>query len=145
VAFLRGRLPDHLEARRRAFHDVLPALERAKSALTTAVPGTRLPGRPLAETLLEFEEGLREVRAGMQAWRTPEVQEVWTRASEGLDEAIDRTERARLAAPAPEGFEGLIGLLADLFVPLESFGDAAERFRELKRRGPSQSPMPRRP
>jgi hypothetical protein len=138
-------LPEHLEAGIRAFHDVVIALERGKSALTASVPGTRLPGRPLAETLLEFEEGLRQARPGMQAWRTPEVQDVWTRASEGLDEAIDLAERVRLAAPAPEGFEGLIGLLGDLMAPLESFGDAAERFRELKRSGPSRSRMSQRP
>jgi hypothetical protein len=145
VVFRRGRLPEHLEAALRAFQDVLAALERAKSALTASVPGTRLPGRPLAETLLEFEEGLGEVRAGMETWRTPELQDVWTRASEGLDEATVQAERVRLAAPPPEGFEGLIGLLGDLMAPLESFGDAAERFRELKRRRPSWSRTQPRP
>ena len=47
----RRRLPEHLEAPARAFDDLLPALERARAVLTESVPGTRLPGRPLAETL----------------------------------------------------------------------------------------------
>ena len=131
--FRRRRLPSVLEASRRAFLDLLPGLEDAKSALLASVPGTRLPGRPLAETLLEFEEGLRQVRAGMETWRIPEVQDVWTRASEGLDEAIHRAEWVRLSASAPGGFEGLIGLVGDLIAPLEAFGDAAERFRALRR------------
>lgn len=131
--FRRRRLPSVLEASRGAFRDLLPGLEDAKSALIASVPGTRLPGRPLAETLLEFEEGLRQVRAGMETWRIPEVQDVWTLASEGLDEAIERAERVRLSAAAPAGFEGLIGLVGDLMAPLEAFGDAAERFRELRR------------
>jgi hypothetical protein len=131
--FRRRRLPSVLEASRRAFQDVLPELEYAKSALLASVPGTRLPGRPLAETLLEFEEGLRQVRAGMETWRIPEVQDAWTRASDGLDEAIQRAERVRLSASAPTGFEELIGLVGDLMAPLEAFGDAAERFRELRR------------
>jgi hypothetical protein len=133
VLFRRRRLPAHLEASRSAFLALLPALERAKSALLASVPGTRLPGRPLVETLLEFEEGLREVRAGMESWRVPEVQDPWSRANRSLDEAIGRAEHVRLAASAPEGFEGLIGLVGDLIAPLEAFGDAAERFRELRR------------
>jgi hypothetical protein len=133
VFFRRRRLPSVLEASRQAFQDLLPGLEDAKSALLASVPGTRLPGRPLAETLLEFEEGLRRVRGEMETWRIPEVQDAWTRASEGLDEAIARAERVRLSAPAPAGFEGLIGLVGDLMAPLEVFGDAAERFRDLRR------------
>ncbi len=131
--FRRRKLPSVLEASRRAFQDLLPGLENAKSALLASVPGTRLPGRPLAETLLEFEERLWQVRAGMETWRIPEVQDVWTRASEGLDEAIQQAERVRLSASAPAGFEGLIGLVGDLMAPLEVFGDAAERFRDLRR------------
>jgi hypothetical protein len=49
-------LPEHLEAPAKAFDDLLPPLERARAALTGSVPGTRLPGRPLAETLSEFED-----------------------------------------------------------------------------------------
>jgi hypothetical protein len=141
VVFRRRRLPTHLEASRSAFQVLLPALERAKSALLASVPGTRLPGRALAETLLEFEEGLREVRAGMESWRAPEVQDAWSRANRSLDEAIRSAEHVRLAASPPEGFEGLIGLVGDLIAPLEAFGDAAERFRELR----SRSATSRRP
>ena len=131
--FRRRRLPSALEASRQAFQDLLPRLEDAKSALIDSVPGTRLPGRPLAETLLEFEEGLRQVRAQMETWRVPEVQDAWTRASEGLDEAIRQAEQVRLSASAPAGFEGLIGLVGELMAPLEAFGEAAERFRDLRR------------
>ena len=131
--FRRRRLPSLLQASRRSFQDLLPGLEVAKSALIDSVPGTRLPGRPLAETLLEFEEGLRQVRAEMETWRVPEVQDAWTRASEGLDEAIRQAERVRLSASAPAGFEGLIGLVGELMAPLDAFGEAAERFRDLRR------------
>lgn len=131
--FRRRRLPSLLQASRRSFQDLLPGLEVAKSALIDSVPGTRLPGRPLAETLLEFEEGLRQVREQMETWRVPEVQDAWTRASEGLDEAIRQAERVRLSASAPAGFEGLIGLVGELMAPLDAFGEAAERFRDLRR------------
>lgn len=131
--FRRRRLPSVIEASHQAFQELLPGLEDAKSALLASVPGTRLPGRPLAETLLEFEEGLRQIRAEMETWRIPEVQDAWIRATEGLDEAIQQAERVRLFASAPAGFEELIGLVGDLMAPLEAFGDAAERFRDLRR------------
>ena len=73
----RRRLPEHLEGPARALDDLLPPLERARAALTGSVPGTRLPGRPLAETLSEFEDGLREVREGMDAWRSPDLEPEW--------------------------------------------------------------------
>ena len=111
----------------------MPELERAKAALTGSVPGTRLPGRPLAETLWEFETGLREVRARMDGWRAPEVEEQWSAASAGLDEALELAERLRTEARAPLGFEGLIGVIGDLLAPLEAFEASATRFRELQR------------
>jgi hypothetical protein len=129
----RRRLPDDLRAALDAFEALAPALDRVRAVLTESVPGTRLPGRPLAETLLEFEDGLREVRAGMPAWRAPEVEEHWLAASAGLDEALALADRVRTQAPDPGGFEGLIGLIGDLLAPLDAFADAADRFRALRR------------
>jgi hypothetical protein len=129
----RRRLPEHLEAPARAFDDLLPALERARAVLTESVPGTRLPGRPLAETLSEFEEGLREVRGGMDAWRSPDLEPEWDACSRGLDESLALADRVRTDGVHPERFEGLIGLIGDLLSPLDPFERAAVRFRELGR------------
>lgn len=128
----RRRLPEHLREAFDAFGSLAPTLDRARAVLTESVPGTRLPGRPLAETLLEFEVGLREVRAGMDAWHVPEVDEAWLAASAGLDEALALADRIRTQAPDPGGFEGLIGLIGDLLAPLDAFAEAAERFRALR-------------
>lgn len=128
----RRRLPPELEERRRALEALAPTLESAKAALLDAVPGTRRPGRPLAEALLEFEEGLRAVRSRMGSWRAPEVEEAWRSAAAGLESALAGAERLRVQAPEPAGFEGLIGLVGDLLEPLEAFPDAAERFRRLR-------------
>lgn len=132
MSLRRRRLPEHLEAPARAFDYLLPPLEQARAALTGSVPGTRLPGRPLAETLSEFEDGLREVRDGMDAWRSPDVEPEWEACSRGLDEALAFADRVRTEGVQPEGFEGLIGLIGDLLVPLEAFERASTRFRELR-------------
>jgi hypothetical protein len=133
VILRRRRAPGELGGPSRAFDELVPVLERAKAALTDSVPGTRLPGRPLAETLWEFESGLREVRAGMGGWRAPAVEEQWVAASAGLDAALALTERVRTEARAPVGFEALIGVIGDLLAPLDAFEAAAARFRELRR------------
>ncbi len=132
MSLRRRRLPEHLEAPAKAFDDLLPPLERARAALTGSVPGTRLPGRPLAETLSEFEDGLREVRDGMDAWRSADVEPEWEACSRGLDEALEFADRVRTEGVQPEGFEGLIGLIGDLLAPLDAFERASARFRELR-------------
>ena len=129
----RKRLPDHLETPSRAFDELIPSLERAKAALTGSVPGTRLQGRPLAETLSEFEEDLGTVRDLMDGWRAPEVEGAWLDASAALDESLELARRIRTEGASPEGFEGLIGLIGDLLAPLEAFDEAAQTFRALRR------------
>jgi hypothetical protein len=132
VSLRRGRLPEHLEGPAKAFDDLLPALGRAKTALTGSVPGTRLPGRPLAETLWEFEDGLRDARDGMDAWRSPDIEPEWEACSRGLDDALALADRVRTEGVQPRGFEGLIGLIGDLLAPLDAFERASARFRELR-------------
>ena len=129
----RKRLPDHLESPSRAFDELIPSLERAKAALTESVPGTRLPGRALAETLSEFEDRLREARGRMDGWRAPEVERAWLDASAGLDGSLELAERVRTEGTPPQGFEGLIALIGDLLAPLDAFDEAVERFRALRR------------
>ena len=131
--FRRKRLPSRLAARYEAFLATVEPLERGKAALTTSVPGTRLPGRPLAEAMLEFEEGLRETEERMASWRVAEVEDEWLAAERSLEECRSMCERLRLEAEMPEGFEALIGTIADLMAPLDAFEAAAERFRALRR------------
>jgi hypothetical protein len=133
VSPLRRRVPEDVARSLRAFGAIVPALDRARTALAASVPSTRLPGRPLAEALLEYEGALDEIAAGMDAWRVPVVEDVWSRCDRSLLEARHLAERVRTQAPAPDGFEGLIGLIGDLLAPLDAFDDAAERFRELRR------------
>ncbi len=129
----RRRLPEELRAPAMALDELLPVLERAKTALTQAVPGTRLPGRPLAEALWAFETDLRDVEVLMAAWRVPEVETEWAAASAGLSETLRLAERLRTSGGEPSGFEELIGVIGDLLAPLEAFEAAAARFRERRR------------
>ncbi len=130
----RRRLPGELEAPFVAFRELVTEVERAKAALAACVPSTRLPGRPLADALLEYEGALRRVHAGMGAWRAAAVEHEWRAAADGLDRALALADHVRTRAATPAGFEGLIAMIGDLLEPLEPFAVAAERFRDLRRR-----------
>lgn len=130
--FRRKRLPPALEDAYGAFRATVDPLERGKAALTESVPGTRLPGLPLAETLARFEDGLREADAGLAAWRVPEVEREWLVADEAIRTCLGMAERLRLEAEMPVGFEALIGTIGDLLAPLEAFEAAERRFRALR-------------
>ena len=132
MVFRRKRLPPGLEDAYAAFRATVEPLERGKAALTESVPGTRLPGRPLAETLLAFEEGLHEADTGMAAWRVPELEREWVPADDAIRTCLGMAERLRLEADMPVGFEALIGTIGDLMAPLETFEAAERRFRALR-------------
>src|SRR5919201_3685045 len=104
----RRRLPEDLVEPFERFREILTLVERATSALTSSVPTSRLPGRPLAETLGEFEQELRAVGAAAPSWRAPEVEEAWTACGEAVKESLERAERLRVEAPDMAGFESII-------------------------------------
>jgi hypothetical protein len=129
----RKELPPELEPAFHAFTEVLEAIEPAKAAVADVLPGTRLPGRPLNDALVEYRAGIERAGRGMAGWRRPEVQDEWGACAEGL-----RIAEARASAlpheDGPEGFEALLGTVQGLIEPLDPFVTAAERFRSLRRR-----------
>ena len=109
---------------RAAFETVLAAVERAKLALLTAMPSPRgVPGRSLADALLDFETELRQADAAMPVWRSPETEEAWRDCLDAIHGALVGAERLRLEAP-PLDYEGLVTVLGDLMGPLEAFESA---------------------
>jgi hypothetical protein len=128
----RRRLPPETQAAFDAFRGVLGSVERGKGALTESVPSTRFAGRPLPDTLSEFEECMRDAQRAMPGWRRPSLEREWRAADGALAEALSRAERIRMEAPDPGGFEGVIGLVGDLLAPLEAFQPAVVAFRKLR-------------
>jgi hypothetical protein len=131
--FRRKSLSPDLAERFVAFQSVLEELEPAKAGLTDVLPGTRMPGRPLDDALVEFERRLERARTSMPAWRHPDVETEWVACEEGVGAALDLARRAREDAPDVIGFEGLLGLVEELMDPLDPFVAAEERFRGLRR------------
>ncbi|MGH2683930.1 MAG: hypothetical protein ACRDJP_00495 [Actinomycetota bacterium] len=114
---------------REAFERVLTTVERAKRELLAAMPSPRgIPGRPLADALVDFESELHQAAAAMPAWRAPETEDVWRECLEAIHAALVAAERLRVEAPALD-YEGLVAVLADLMAPLEAFEEADRALR----------------
>lgn len=108
-------------------------VEAAKQAMTRTVPSTRLPGAPLAEAMVGFQEHLDRALELMPGWRHPAVDEEWQACDAGIRESLERARRLREDPPDLGGFEGLIWAVDQVLAPLEAFEAAAERFRTLRR------------
>jgi hypothetical protein len=132
--FRRKRLPDDLAPAYDAFERVLAEIEPAKAGLTEAVPGSRVPGRPLEHALEAFVAGIDRADALMPAWRRPELERVWSASAEGLAAARSDAAAILAAASEPTGFGDLLGIVERLLDRLEPFADAEVRFAELRRR-----------
>jgi hypothetical protein len=141
----RKRLPDELIPAFDAFHRVVNEIEPAKVGLTDVVPGSRLPGRPLDDALVEFIARSERASALMPAWRRPELEAVWSACAGGL--AAARADAAQILQAQnvnaknlkdghePSGFGGLLAIVETLLDRLEPFVAAEARFEELRRRG----------
>src|SRR5262245_11501607 len=112
----RKQIPPELEEAHAAFEAVLADVERAKEGLVSAVPSARAPGRPLAEALVDYEEGLAEAGRAMPDWRRPETEGEWAACDAALGEAVEAAERFRLETPELP-FDALMFALQDLMVP----------------------------
>jgi len=130
--FKRKRLPPDLAPAHAAFSAVLDEVEAAKAALVGVMPTTRLPGTPLPDALLEFEERTAQAVELMAGWRAPELLGEWEACDSGLTEARERARRFREEGPELGGFEGLIWAVEELMAPFEPFEAAALRFRALR-------------
>lgn len=131
----RRRLPPGIRPAFDSFAQVVADVERGKVALTRSVPSTRFAGRPLAESLLEFEEALEAADRNMRAWWLSEMDGPWEAAAAGLRASRQLAARVRLESADPGGFEGLIGVIGDLLAPLEAFAEARDAFERLRTRG----------
>jgi hypothetical protein len=128
----RKELPADLAPAFRAFSEVLEAIEPAKAAVADVLPGTRLPGRPLNDALVQYLAGLERGHTGMRAWRRPELETEWSACDSGLRAGAERAEALLAADDDPEGFEALLWTVQSLIEPLDPFVVAAERFRALR-------------
>ena len=104
----RKGVPEELRPAFESFRATVRTVDEAKRCMTAVVPTTRLPGRPLAEALAEFETLLCRARNEMDAWNAPEVRHEWRPADRAIADSQDRARRLRARASVPEGFETLI-------------------------------------
>src|SRR5438045_2183190 len=109
----RKRIPPELEEAHAAFESTLGHVERAKEQLVAAVPSPRRPGRPLAEALVDYEDGLAAARRVSRGWRVPRTEDAWAACDRALDQALEAAEHFRLET-SDLPFDALMFALQDL-------------------------------
>jgi hypothetical protein len=114
---------------------VLEQIEPAKAGLADVLPSTRLPGRPLRDAVTGYRLHVIDGQALMPDWRCPELETEWQACDVGMSKALALAGRLLDSPDEPEGFEGLLATVERLMDPLDPFVAAAERFRQLRRRG----------
>lgn len=118
-----------------AFHRVAAHVERARAALTSAMPTARREGTSPAEALHQFESSLLRARELMDDWRPVEADprfQPWWACLSALDQCLSAAERLRLEAP-PLDFEQQALLFGDLIAPLQAFDEATRMLRKTPR------------
>jgi hypothetical protein len=134
VIWSRRSLPPELEEPFAAFTRTLAVIGEAKDELTSVMPTTRAPGRPLPEAILAFESAIARVDPEMAGWNVPELEHAWASAREGIDRSCRRAAELRHDEADPQGFEGLIWAVSQVLDPLDALEEAVTRFRQLRRR-----------
>jgi hypothetical protein len=99
---------------------IVDEVERAKEELVAAVPSPRgVPGRPIAEAILAFEEALKRA-SDLLASDDALDPALRTSFGSAVAESLHQAERVRLEAP-PLDYETLVTVLGDLIAPLDAF------------------------
>lgn len=97
-------------------------VEAAKADLVRAVPSPRgVPGRPLADSVAAFEDGLRRAAAELDGWAARD--DIRHSCRSGIEASLAGAERLRLEAPTLD-YEGMVTVVGDLIAPLDVFSGA---------------------
>lgn len=130
----RRSRPPELEEPFEALTRTLAVIGEAKDELTSVMPTTRAPGRPLAEAILAFESAIARADPEMAGWDVHELEHAWASAREGIDRSRRRAAELQRDEADPQGFEGLIWAVSQVLDPLDALEEAVNRFRQLRRR-----------
>ena len=134
MIFRRRRLPDELVPAYEAFTDQVERLEAARSALMSCLPVGRVDPAPVPVGLDLLRDTLVELRAELDAWRSPDLEAEHRLCVEAIDESLNKVPEAHAVAETSTELEELLGAVEDVDEPLGyAFQQAELRFRSLRR------------
>lgn len=135
----RRRLPPELAGAHDVFCSQAERIEQARQALLSCLPDSRGRARAPVEVGIDLlADELDAVLPHMEAWRVPELDAAWQTCAEATRAARQRVGRARSIVGDSDQLHDLVGQVAALVQPLETWADAEERWHALRRwrRGP---------
>jgi hypothetical protein len=131
----RKTMPADLHAPWESFVAVADRVQTARRVVLSCLPVGRVEPAPVPVGLDVLADELAEIRTDMDAWRRPEVEQVWQACQESITEALAAIPAAKHVAETSTELEELLGAVSDVVEPLGDAFQAAERhWRSLRRR-----------
>lgn len=130
--FPRKVVPARLVPAWEAFSAQAERIQRAREALQSCVPVGRAARAPAPVGVELMRDELDAIRPRMTAWRVEEVAEEWERCAEATDRARARCDRALEIVGDTDDGHVLLREVAAIVMPLETWLEAEQRWRELR-------------
>lgn len=122
-------LPEEHHDRWWAFVECGELVEGGRRMLLSTLPTGRVEPAPVGVGIEALEGAIEDVRARMDGWRLPELEEVWHDCRSGLDEAEAHLDEVTEVAATTGELEELLEAVQEVIEPLDAFADAEREWR----------------
>lgn len=123
------RLPAEHRDRWWAFLDCAELIEGGRRALLSTLPTGRVEPAPVGVGIEALANAVADARAWMDAWKLPELEDVWQDCHDGLDEAEGNLATVEEVAATTGELEELLEAVQEVIEPLDAFADAERAWR----------------
>lgn len=128
----RKTIPERLREPYAAFHAQAERVESARKALLGCLPTGRVAAAPVPVGLELLRDELEAVRAELDAWRVPEIEERWQACAKAVDVALDRIPAGLERAHGTDEAGVLLNVVSGIVGPLDAWASAERAWLKLR-------------
>lgn len=132
MRFRRKTMPERLREPHAAFQAQAQRVEDARKALLGCLPTGRVAAAPVPVGLELLADELAEVRAELDAWRVPEIEERWQACAKAVDLALERIPPGLERARATDEAGVLLNVVSGIVGPLDTWASAERAWLRLR-------------
>lgn len=128
----RKTMPERLREPHAAFEAQAERVETARKALLSCLPTGRVGRAPVPVGLELLRDELVEVRAELEAWRVPEIEERWQACARAVDLALERIPEGLQRAQDTDEAGVLLNVVSGIVGPLDTWASAERAWLKLR-------------
>jgi len=128
----RKQIPPELRDAHAAFEAQAQRVEDARTALLSCLPTGRVARAPVPVGLELLRDELLEVRADLEDWRVPAVEERWQACARSVDLALERIPESLAQVRDTDEGDAVLGAVARVVGPLDAWATAERAWRKLR-------------